>query len=125
MARLYLLIFNLIATDSNAIAVNFTSGDTKPMTPSAYSFTWTGSADYELASFSCANPLTVTNGNNYNCTYVFRLIAIDYGDAPDNGLNTSNANYNTTKSDNGARHHQYNFDNDNQVGYYLRHTLGR
>ncbi|OBU26038.1 GEVED domain-containing protein [Photobacterium kishitanii] len=111
--------FNLIATDSNAIAVNFTSGDTKPMTPSAYSFTWTGPADYELASFSCVNPLTVTNGNNYNCTYVFRLIAIDYGDAPDNGLNTSNANYNTTKSDNGARHHQYNFDNDNQVDITL------
>lgn len=107
--------FNLIATDSAAIAVTFSSGDTKPMTPSSYTFTWTGSSDYELVSFSCANPLSVTNGNSYNCTYTFRLIAIDYGDAPDSAVGTGNDNYNTTQSDNGARHHEYNFDGDAQV----------
>ncbi|WP_318435820.1 GEVED domain-containing protein [Photobacterium leiognathi] len=74
--------FALIATDTSNIAVNFTSGDSKAMTPSNYTFTWTGPADYELVSFSCANPLTVTNGNNYNCTYVFRSTKVDYGDAP-------------------------------------------
>ncbi|PTB31673.1 GEVED domain-containing protein [Photobacterium phosphoreum] len=111
--------FNLIATDSVAIAVTFSSGDTKPMTPSLYSFTWTGPSDYELVSFSCSEPLNITNGNNYNCSYTFRLIAIDYGDAPDATLGTNNNNYNTTKSDNGARHHGYNFDNDAQVDIML------
>ncbi|MCG3865785.1 MULTISPECIES: GEVED domain-containing protein [unclassified Photobacterium] len=111
--------FDLIATDSAAIAVTFSSGETKPMTPSSYTFTWTGSSDYELVSFSCANPLSVTNGNSYNCTYTFRLIAIDYGDAPDSAAGTGNNNYNTTKSDNGARHHEYNFDNDSQVDITL------
>ncbi|MGR5330351.1 GEVED domain-containing protein [Photobacterium damselae] len=74
--------FTLIATDSNSIPAVFSHGDTKAMTPSNYTFTWTGPADYELVSFSCADPLSVTNGNSYNCTYTFRSTKVDYGDAP-------------------------------------------
>ncbi|WP_146152308.1 GEVED domain-containing protein [Photobacterium phosphoreum] len=46
-------------------------------------------------------------------------VARDYGDAPDNGSGTSNANYNTTLSDNGASHVQYDFDMNNQVDITL------
>ncbi|WP_146154671.1 GEVED domain-containing protein [Photobacterium kishitanii] len=46
-------------------------------------------------------------------------VARDYGDAPDNGSGTSNANYNTTLSDNGASHVQYDFDTNGQVDITL------
>ncbi|HIF9448975.1 TPA: GEVED domain-containing protein [Photobacterium damselae] len=63
--------FTLIATDSDSVAVNFTSGETKAMTPSSYTLSWTGPAGYTLNNLSCSNPFTLSNGSDISCTYTF------------------------------------------------------
>ncbi|NVO98791.1 hypothetical protein HWA77_01055, partial [Photobacterium damselae subsp. damselae] len=63
--------FTLIATDSGSVAVNFTSGETKAMTPSNYTLSWTGPAGYTLNNLSCTNPFILSNGSDITCTYTF------------------------------------------------------
>ncbi|MCG9705789.1 GEVED domain-containing protein [Photobacterium damselae] len=63
--------FTLIATDSDSVAVNFTSGETKAMTPSSYTLSWAGPAGYTLNNLSCSNPFTLSNGSDISCTYTF------------------------------------------------------
>ncbi|WP_258180222.1 GEVED domain-containing protein, partial [Photobacterium leiognathi] len=63
--------FTLIATDSGSVAVNFSSGDTRAMTPSSYTLSWNGPAGYTLSNLSCATTFTLNNGDNVTCTYTF------------------------------------------------------
>ncbi|WP_408901499.1 GEVED domain-containing protein [Photobacterium piscicola] len=63
--------FTLIATDSGSVATNFTSGETKAMTPSNYTLSWAGPAGYTLNNLSCSSPFTLSNGSNISCTYTF------------------------------------------------------
>ncbi|PQJ61595.1 L-type lectin domain-containing protein [Photobacterium angustum] len=43
----------------------------------------------------------------------------DFGDAPDTAIGTANADYNTTKIDNGAMHVLHDYDDDGQVDIIL------
>ncbi|MGD6739301.1 hypothetical protein ACP5PY_24370 [Photobacterium leiognathi subsp. mandapamensis] len=63
--------FTLIATDSGSVAVNFSSGDTRAMTPSSYTLSWNGPAGYTLSNLSCATTFTLNNGDDVTCTYTF------------------------------------------------------
>ncbi len=63
--------FTLIATDSRNIAANFSSGDTRAMTPSSYTLSWSGPIGYTLNNLSCATTFTLNNGDDVTCTYTF------------------------------------------------------
>ncbi|WP_318459256.1 GEVED domain-containing protein [Photobacterium leiognathi] len=63
--------FTLIATDSGNIAANFSSGDTRAMTPSSYTLSWNGPTGYTLNNLSCATTFTLNNGDDVTCTYTF------------------------------------------------------
>ncbi|WP_305374924.1 GEVED domain-containing protein [Photobacterium leiognathi] len=63
--------FTLIATDSGNIAANFSSGDTRAMTPSSYTLSWSGPIGYTLNNLSCATTFTLNNGDDVTCTYTF------------------------------------------------------
>ncbi|WP_419238942.1 GEVED domain-containing protein [Photobacterium leiognathi subsp. mandapamensis] len=63
--------FTLIATDSGNIAANFSSGDTRAMTPSSYTLSWSGPTGYTLNNLSCATTFTLNNGDDVTCTYTF------------------------------------------------------